>query len=74
MPRRPRSLRRLRRGRARPPRACLGELSLDQLKDVVAEHGMDPSRLAIRWKTPARLIDLIATTVRDGAEKGDVFR
>ncbi len=55
-------------------RARLGELSIDQLKDIVAEHGMDPSKLAMRWKTPAKLIDLIATTVRDRAEKGDAFR
>lgn len=55
-------------------RARLGELTIDQLKDVVAEHGMDPSKLAMRWKTPAKLIDLIATTVRDRAEKGDAFR
>jgi hypothetical protein len=55
-------------------RARLGELSVDQLKDVVAEHGMDPSKLAMRWKTPGKLIDLIATTVRDRSEKGDAFR
>jgi hypothetical protein len=55
-------------------RARLGELSVDQLKDIVAEHGMDPSKLAMRWKTPRKLIDLIATRVRDRAEKGDVFR
>jgi hypothetical protein len=55
-------------------RARLGELSVDQLKDIVAEHGMDPSKLAMRWKTPGKLIDLIATTVRDRAEKGDAFR
>lgn len=55
-------------------RARLGELSVDQLKDVVAEHGMDPSKLAMRWKTPGKLIDLIAPTVRDRSEKGDAFR
>lgn len=55
-------------------RARLGELSVDQLKDVVAEHGMDPSKLAMRWKTPGKLVDLIAATVRDRAEKGDAFR
>lgn len=54
-------------------RARLGELSLDQLKDVVAEHGMDPSKLAMRWKTPGRLVDLIVTTVRDRSGKGDAF-
>jgi hypothetical protein len=55
-------------------RARLGEFTLDQLKDVVAEHGMDPSKLAMRWKTPGKLIDLIVRTVHDRMEKGDAFR
>ncbi|HEX6038315.1 hypothetical protein [Longimicrobium sp.] len=55
-------------------RARLSELTLDQLKDVVAEHGMDPSKLAMKWKKPERLVDLIVTTVRERLEKGDAFR
>lgn len=55
-------------------RARLADLTLDQLKDIIAEHGMDPSKLAMRWKKPEKLIDLIALTVRDRAEKGDAFR
>ncbi|HLM67353.1 MAG TPA: hypothetical protein VK358_07495 [Longimicrobium sp.] len=55
-------------------RARLGELSLDQLKDIVAEHGMDPSKLAMKWKKPDRVADLIASTVRERMEKGDAFR
>jgi hypothetical protein len=55
-------------------RARLGELSLDQLKDVVAEHGMDPSKLAMKWKKPDRVADLIVSTVRERMEKGDAFR
>lgn len=55
-------------------RARLADLTLDQLKDIIAEHGMDPSKLAMRWKKPEKLIDLIAMTVRDRAEKGDAFR
>src|SRR4051812_21139225 len=45
----------------------LGELDVDQLKDVIAEHGMDASRLAAKWKTPERLIDLIMSTVSSRA-------
>lgn len=55
-------------------RARLSELTLDQLKDVVAEHGMDPSKLAMKWKKPERLVDLIVATVRERLEKGDAFR
>ncbi|NNC27860.1 hypothetical protein HKM21_01060 [Longimicrobium terrae] len=55
-------------------RARLAALSLDELKDIVAEHGMDPSKLAMKWKKPDRLVDLIATTVRERLHKGDAFR
>lgn len=55
-------------------RARLAALSLDELKDIVAEHGMDPSKLAMKWKKPERLIDLITATVHDRLHKGDAFR
>jgi hypothetical protein len=57
-----------------PLRHALGSLGVEQLKDIVAEHGMDLSKLAMKWKTPERLIDLIATTVRTRSQKGDAFR
>jgi hypothetical protein len=52
----------------------LTKLNLEQLKDVVAEYGMDTSRLALKWKSPERLIDFIVTTVAARNRKGDVFR
>ncbi len=55
-------------------RSRLQELNIEQLKDMVAEHGMDQAKLAMKWRTSNRLIDLIATTVRDRARKGDAFR
>ncbi len=55
-------------------RGRLGELSVEQLKDVIAEHGMDRDKLAMKWKTPDRLIERITTTVSVRAQKGDVFR
>jgi hypothetical protein len=57
-----------------PLRQALGSLGVEQLKDIVAEHGMDLSKLAMKWKTPGRLIDLIAMTVRARSQKGDAFR
>lgn len=54
-------------------REALGRLDIEQLKDIVAEHGMDTSKLALKWKTPERLIDLIATTVDSRARKGQAF-
>lgn len=55
-------------------RARLSGLSVEELKDIVAEHGMDPSKLAMKWKKPERLVDLIATTVSSRLHKGDAFR
>ena len=55
-------------------RRRLGELSLDQLRDLVAEHGMDSDRLAMRWKDPARVIDRIVERVATRRAKGSAFR
>ncbi len=55
-------------------REKLALLTVEQLKDVVSGYALDASRLALKWKDPARLIDLIATTVRSRMEKGDAFR
>jgi hypothetical protein len=52
----------------------LEELSIDELKDIVAEHGMDRTKLAMKWKGKDRLIELIITTVHSRSQKGDVFR
>jgi hypothetical protein len=55
-------------------RAALGALTMEELKDIVAEHGMDTNKLAMKWRTRERLEDLIVTTVRDRLSKGSVFR
>jgi hypothetical protein len=55
-------------------RARLGDLNVDQLKDIIAEHGMDHDRLAMRWKTPKKLVDRIVEKVIAGAAKGSAFR
>ncbi len=55
-------------------KARLSELSINELKDIIAEHGMDRSRLALKWKSKERLTDLIITTVHNRSQKGDAFR
>ena len=55
-------------------REGLAGLSIEQLKDIVAEHGMDTRRLAMRWKRRDRLEELIVTTVRTRLTKGSAFR
>ncbi|WP_442807658.1 hypothetical protein [Trinickia soli] len=55
-------------------RAALEKLSLDQLRDIVAEYGMDPSRLVMKWVDPARVADRIVELSIARARKGDAFR
>ncbi len=55
-------------------RKDLERLDVDSLKDIVAAYGMDRAKLAMRWKTESRLVDLIADSVKTRAHKGDVFR
>jgi hypothetical protein len=55
-------------------RDALNRLDIEKLKDIVAEHGMDAARLALKWKTPHRLVDLIVATVAARAKKGQASR
>jgi len=55
-------------------RSRLAALSLDQLKDVVAEHGMDSGKLVMKWKSRERVIDRIVQISLSRAQKGDAFR
>src|SRR5882762_5311996 len=42
-----------------PLRAALGKLTLVQLHDIVADYGMDPGKLVMKWRTDTRVIDRI---------------
>lgn len=55
-------------------RDALERLTLDQLRDIVAEYGMDPGRLVIKWNTPERVIDRIVEMSVARAHKGSAFR
>lgn len=52
----------------------LKPLTEKELKDIIAEYGMDPSKLAMKWKNKERLIRLILDTSFRRASKGDAFR
>jgi hypothetical protein len=54
-------------------RARLAALNLEQLKDVVADFGMDPGKLVLKWKTPDRIIDRIVEVSIGRARKGEGF-
>ena len=51
----------------------LSALDVDQLKDVIAQHQMDRAKLAMKWRTPERLIDLIVAQTISRAHKGEAF-
>lgn len=55
-------------------RKRLGELGLEQLRDIVAEHGMDHDKLAMKWKDPGRVIERIVERVITRSAKGSAFR
>jgi hypothetical protein len=55
-------------------RNLLATLNLEQLRDVVAEYGMDPNKLVMKWKARDRVIDHIVATAASRARKGDAFR
>ena len=54
-------------------RKQLEPLSLEQLKDIVAQHGMDPDKLAMKWKTSDRIINRIVEYSLSRSKKGEVF-
>lgn len=55
-------------------RSALEKLPLEQLRDIVAEYGMDPGRLVMKWNTPERVIERIMEMSIARAHKGNAFR
>lgn len=55
-------------------RGRLRTLRLEQLRDIIAEHGMDNDRLAMKWKDEERVIERIVERVVARSEKGSAFR
>lgn len=49
-------------------------LSLEQLRDVIAEYGMDPGNKAMRWKDTAKVVEFILEIAHLRESKGDAFR
>ena len=55
-------------------RAELLPLTLDQLKDIVADYGMDQKKLVMKWQSSARVIERIVEVSISRAHKGEAFR
>lgn len=52
----------------------LETLSEKELKDIIADYGMDNAKLAMKWKDKERLKTLICETSYRRANKGSAFR
>ena len=55
-------------------RSRLSGLNLEQVKDIVAQYGMDPGKLVMKWKTQDRVVNRIVELSIKRAQKGDAFR
>ncbi len=55
-------------------RTQLTILNLEQLRDIVAQYGMDPGKLVMKWKDTQRVVDRIVELALARATKGDAFR
>lgn len=55
-------------------RSGLAPLTLEQLKDIVADYGMDSGKLVMKWKDAERIVDRIVELSLARAQKGDAFR
>lgn len=53
---------------------ALNELGIEQLKDIVAEYGMDPSKLVMKWKDHKKIAERIVEVSVARAGKGHAFR
>jgi hypothetical protein len=54
--------------------AWLDDLDLNQLKRIVRDHRLDPTRNSDKWKTRERFIQLILKRIPARARQGDSFR
>lgn len=55
-------------------RESLEALELEQLKDIIAEHGMDHDKLAMKWRIKDKVVGRIVDKVSARSAKGAAFR
>ncbi|MCH4239067.1 MAG: hypothetical protein LKF71_02200 [Oscillospiraceae bacterium] len=54
-------------------KTALEALDIEELKDVIAENGMDTAKLAMKWKDRNRLINHIIDTTQRRSSRGEAF-
>lgn len=52
----------------------LSRLGIEQLRDIVAQYGMDPGKLVMKWKHLDRITNRIVELAIARARKGEAFR
>lgn len=52
---------------------ALEDLSINELKEIVNKHRLDPKKYFYKWKTKEKFIAFISEKVESKAEKGKVF-
>lgn len=52
----------------------LNQLELEQLRNIIAEHGMNSDGLALKWRKADKVVGRIVERVVDRSAKGDAFR
>lgn len=55
-------------------REQLAPLTIEQLKDIVADYGMDPNKLVMKWRTSERIANHIVEMAVSRSRKGNAFR
>jgi hypothetical protein len=55
-------------------RTELGRLDLEQLRDIVADYGMDTGKLVMKWRDTDRIVDRIVEVSMARSQKGSAFR
>ena len=53
-----------------PASACGSDETLEEVKEVVADYGMDPGKLVMKWKNVDRIVDRIVELSLARAQKG----
>ena len=53
---------------------CLRSLTEKELKDIIAQFGLDPTNRSMQWRKKERLIQSILEATRRKTAKGNAFR
>lgn len=53
---------------------ALSSLDIEQLKDIIAQFGMNQDKLAMKWRKKEKCVERIMEKTLDRTTRGDAFR